>query len=400
MKKKVVAVSDITRYVARLLEEDYVLSDVWVSGEVSNCKYHHSGHIYFTMKDQMGSMQAVMFAKDAKDLSIQLEEGLKVDARCRISLYEKTGSFQAYVYEIERQGKGTLYEAFEKLKKQLQLEGLFDATNKKPLPKFPKAVGVITSHTGAAIKDILQVAKRRNPNIPLYIYPTHVQGVSAPGEMIQALKKANKDQLVDVIILGRGGGSIEDLWAFNDEKLARAIFESKIPVVSAVGHEVDFTISDFVSDLRAATPSQGAEIVFPDQEAYLRQVERYKENLYYDLLKVIDESKKTLNYLISRPVFSKKQHYFEDKMIMIDNQINALENSYQLQLRQSMGKLDNHLTKLEALSPLKTLQRGYSLVTKETSDTLLTDAKKLKTGDRIRITFSDGYVISTVNEKG
>lgn len=400
MKRKVVTVSDVNRYVARLLDEDYVLSDVWLSGEISNCKYHQSGHIYFTLKDQGGSIQAVMFAKDAKKLEIQLEEGLKVYGRCRISLYEKTGIYQAYVNEIEKQGKGTLYEAFEKLKKALHSEGLFDEQYKKALPTFPKAVGVITSETGAAVKDILQVARRRNPGIPVYIYPTHVQGPLAAREMMTAIECANRDQLVDVIILGRGGGSIEDLWAFNDEALARVIFQSGIPIVSAVGHEVDFTISDFVSDRRAATPSAAAEIVFPSQEEYAKRIERYKMNLHHDLIATIERSKRELSGLINRPVFAHKEKYFENMMLMVDQKVDTLESAYNRRLKESGMKLEHQLVKLHTLSPLTTLKRGYSLVTKEGSDELVTKSDSLEVGDHIKITLKEGYVMSTVNEKG
>ncbi len=400
MKRKVVSVSDVNRYVARLLEEDYVLADVWLSGELSNCKYHQSGHIYFTLKDQSASIQAVMFARDADKLAIRLEEGLKVYARCRLSLYEKTGVYQAYVQEVEEQGKGTLYEAFEKLKKALAAQGLFENDHKQVLPKFPTAVGVITSPTGAAIKDILQVAKRRNPAIPVYIYPTQVQGPSAPMQMIQAIERANKDQCVDVIILGRGGGSIEDLWGFNDEALARAIYDSALPIVSAVGHEVDFTISDFVSDVRAATPSAAAEIVFPSQDTYRQQIARYQTNLYHHLLATIEQNKRNLTGLLNRPVFAHKDKYFQDQMLLLDQKIDRMQRQYETTVQTKAVQLEQQIVKLHALSPLHTLSRGYSLVTKEGEATLLTDAEKVAVGDTIQVTLHKGYVIGKVCEKG
>ena len=328
MKRKVVSVSDLNRYVARLFDEDYVLSDVWVSGEVSNCKYHSSGHIYFTLKDASASISAVMFAKDALKLDFALDEGSKIICRCRISIYEKTGGYQAYVQAVERQGKGTLYEAFERLKKELQQEGLFDMQYKKQLPTFPKAVGIITSPTGAAVRDMLQVAKRRNPGIPIYIYPTHAQGILAADEMIEALKKAQQDRCVDVLIIGRGGGSIEDLCAFNEEKLARALFQCELPIVSAVGHEVDFTISDFVCDVRAATPSAAAEIVFPSQMDYQLRIERYKVNLYQHLVGVLEHNKSKLNALTSRPAFHYKERYIEEKMLFLDERVESLNTAF------------------------------------------------------------------------
>lgn len=400
MKKKVVAVSDVNRYVARLLDEDYVLGDVWLQGEVSNCKYHSSGHIYFTMKDHLASIPAVMFEKDAKKLIFQLEEGMNICARCRISLYEKSGTYQAYVKEIDGQGKGTLYEAFEKLKKALLEEGLFSEAYKKPLPLYPKAVGVITSPTGAAIKDILEVASRRNNAIPIYVYPTHVQGPLAAKEMIQAIQRANKEQRVDVLIIGRGGGAIEDLWCFNDEALARAIFQSQIPVVSAVGHEVDFTIADFVSDRRAPTPSAASEIVFPSKEGCLHQINQYQHQLKQHLLARIQHHNQRLTYLQSRPVFAQKERYFQERMQYVDERVDKLQRAYANQLMSLEKNLHKKITQLETLSPLATLKRGYTLTHRMSDDTLIRSSEALQVGDELRITFDKGYVISRVEKKG
>ncbi|MGL4363216.1 MAG: exodeoxyribonuclease VII large subunit [Cellulosilyticaceae bacterium] len=400
MKKKIVSVSDVNRYVARLLEEDYVLSDVWVSGEVSNCKYHQSGHIYFTLKDEKSSVSAVMFSKDALKLEFQIEEGQKIYCRCRLSLYERTGSYQAYVTEIEQQGKGTLYEAYEKLKKKLYNEGLFDDYKKQPIPTLPKAVGVVTSHTGAAIKDIIEVARRRNPNIPIYIYPAHVQGPLAPNELIEALRKIEEDNIVDVIIIGRGGGSIEDLWAFNDETLARTISQMNIPIVSAVGHEVDFTISDFVSDRRAATPSQAAEIVFPSIEVLEERIINAKKQLEYVTMQFLKNQKNQFQMLIDRPVYKYKQRYFEDKMILVDNKVNQIEDKYKKVLMTHRQKLTGAALKLDALSPLKTLSRGYGIATIGDDENLLKTSKDVEIGDTFKLTLQSGYIIGKVEEKG
>lgn len=398
MKRKVIAVSDINHYVSLLLDEDYMLSDIWISGEISNCKYHQSGHIYFTIKDSLASMNAVMFAKDTYKLSFKLTEGLKIFARGRISLYEKAGAYQAYIYDIEKQGMGLLYERFERLKSKLLEEGLFEEAFKKPIPKIPQKVGVITSSTGAAIKDILQVAKRRNPSIPIYIYPSHVQGDYAKEELVQCIKKANEDALVDVLILGRGGGSIEDLWSFNEEEVARAIFDSKIPIVSAVGHEVDFTIADFVSDRRAATPSVAAEIVFPSQIEYLEMLDRAKSTLKYVMVHHISQSKQQLEYLISRPVYASKHKFFENWLLEIDGLQDALNESYKDHIKELTITFENHIDKLHKLSPLNILKRGYSVVVTQ-ENKMITSIQEVQEEAILNITVSDGTFKAKVQTK-
>ena len=399
MKRKVVAVSEINRYVSHLLEEDYLLSDVWLSGEISNCKYHQSGHIYFTIKDERASISAVMFARDATTLDFLLKEGLKVYVRGRISLYEKTGQYQCYVIEVEKQGKGTLYEQFERLKKQLEEEGLFDPKYKKPLPTYPQKVGVITSNTGAAIQDILQVSKRRNNAIPIYIYPTAVQGEYAKKGIVSAIERANQDALVDVLIVGRGGGSIEDLWSFNEEEVARAIFNSKIPIVSAVGHEIDFTISDFVADKRAATPSAAAEMVIPDKESYLLKIERSKELLQHHLKRHLEFEQRRLDQLLSRPIYQNKQKYFKDLMIRVDTSQEQLIKAYTNHLTFTRNILDNKITKMEKLSPLLTLKRGYSVTTTQSGE-MVTHENQVEVGDYIKVALQEGTLHAEVVKKG
>lgn len=399
MKKKVISVLEVNKYVSSLLEEDYILSNLWISGEVSNCKYHHSGHIYFTIKDAGASISAVMFARDAKSLTVTLEEGTKIFAHARISLYQKTGTYQCYVSEIELQGMGELHEKFEKLKAKLNAEGLFDTHYKKAIPKFPKKVGVITSHTGAAIQDILQVAKRRNPGIPVYIYPSHVQGEYAQAELIDAIRQANKDKLVDIIILGRGGGSIEDLWSFNEEAVARAIFESEIPIVSAVGHEVDITISDYVSDLRAPTPSAAAEIVFPAREEYVEVVQRYEETLKYIIHNRLNRASQQLQYLTSRPVYSNKRKYFEELMIQVDDLTLAMQKAYHNKVQLAYKSFEDKVNQLEKLSPLSTLKRGYSLVTTE-NQKVITSINDVEQDEMIEVIVSDGNFRAKVDKRG
>ncbi|MGL4345730.1 MAG: exodeoxyribonuclease VII large subunit [Cellulosilyticaceae bacterium] len=399
MKRKVVAISDVNRYVSHMFEEDYMLRDLWVSAEVSNCKYHHTGHIYFTLKDDKASISAVMFSKDAARLDMRLTEGTKVFARVRIALYEKTGGYQAYVSEIEMQGMGSLYEQFEKLKIKLQAEGLFDASYKKPIPAFPQKVGIITSITGAAIKDILQVASRRNGSIPIYIYPSHVQGELAKQEIIQSIQKANEEALVDVIILGRGGGSIEDLWVFNEEEVARAIFASQIPIVSAVGHEVDFTIADFVGDLRAPTPSAAAEMVFPSGAEYEELIKKYRQTLTYTMNHCMQHSYQRLEALTSRPVFANKSKLFQDLMLEVDGLGIQLEKAYQTRVRDAYHLFEDKVNQLEKLSPLATLKRGYSVVTLE-SGKLIKSCDEVEVGDEIAIRLAEGSVGAKVYKKG
>jgi len=395
MKRKIISVWEVNHYVSELLEQDYMLNDLWILGEVSNCKYHHSGHIYFTIKDEKASMNAVMFARDAAHLTFKLIEGMRIYARARMTIYEKTGGYQAYVYDIEKQGKGMLYEKFEELKARLDKEGLFDPKYKKMIPPFPKKVGIITSSTGAAIRDIVQVSKRRNPSISLYIYPTHVQGEFAVAEITQAIQKANQDNLVDVIILGRGGGSIEDLWAFNEEQVARAIFTSNIPIVSAVGHEIDFTISDFVSDKRAATPSAAAEMVCPSKDEIQQQVQRYRNTLNYMIRHNINASKGKLESLISRPIYQTKDKFYKDKMQQVDILMYKLDSEYKNKLKYSFNTCELLLQQLEKLSPFNTLKRGYSFVTND-QDKMITSVKDVKHEDKLYITVSDGVFTAKV----
>ncbi|MHC1750376.1 MAG: exodeoxyribonuclease VII large subunit [Cellulosilyticaceae bacterium] len=399
MKRKAVSVGELNRYVARLLEEDYMLNNIWLVGEVSNCKYHHTGHIYFSIKDGSASINSVMFASDAKKLTCALKEGVKIYAKARISLYEKTGNYQAYISEIETVGAGDLYEKFEQLKQKLLADGLFDPMYKKAVPTYPKKVGVITSSTGAAIQDILQIAARRNPSIPVYIYPSHVQGEYAAAEIVTAIQKANDDGIVDVIILGRGGGSIEDLWVFNEEVVAKAIFASDIPIVSAVGHEVDFTISDFVSDLRAATPSAAAEIVFPEKKDYLNRLKRYQDSLSYAMGQQLRTESTRIEALLTRPIFKNKAKYFNDRMVEVTDLGDDLAKAYEKRVEKAIAIFQTKLSALETLSPMNTLKRGYSLVTKENGE-LLKSSKRVEIEEKVHITMNDGTIIAKVEKKG
>ena len=397
MKRKIVSVWEVNQYVSRLIEEDYMLNDIWVQGEISNCKYHQSGHVYFTIKDPKASINAVMFERDVRRLTFKLEEGMKIYARVRITIYEKTGAYQAYVQDVEKQGKGLLYERFERLKSQLMQEGLFDEAYKKPIPMFPKHVGVITSLTGAAVKDILQVAKRRNSSIPLTIYPTHVQGELAVSEIVAAIRLANEEKRVDVIILGRGGGSIEDLWAFNEEAVARAIFESKIPIVSAVGHEIDFTISDFVSDKRAATPSAASEMVIPSKNELLELLSSYERSLRKRMEERTKAARNQLTYLLSRPVYAKKDTFYKIRMKEVEDYCNQLRSAYKEHLTKNERRYELAIHKLDQLSPLNTLKRGYSLAMK--GDQVVKSVADISEGEALCITVTDGTFTAKVCEK-
>ena len=277
MNIKTLTVSEVTNYIKRMLDNDFILSNLSVKGEISNLKYHGSGHIYFTLKDNNGKVNCVMFKGNAVLLDFELEEGMEVVIKGRASIYPATGNFQLYCDEIKKEGLGDLFIKFEKLKEKLSKAGYFDEAYKKPLPKYPEKIGIVTSPTGAAISDIINVSNRRSTLVDLVLYPAKVQGIDAYKEVINGINYFNKKKSVDIIIVGRGGGSIEELWNFNEEELAKAIFNSKIPIISAVGHEIDFTISDFVADVRAATPSQGAEIAVPlsnDIEAKVYDISR------------------------------------------------------------------------------------------------------------------------------
>nr|WP_302599264.1 exodeoxyribonuclease VII large subunit [uncultured Cellulosilyticum sp.] len=396
MKRKIVSVWEVNRYVSHLIEEDYMLNDLWLQGEVSNCKYHHSGHVYFTIKDERASINAVMFERDAKRLSFRLAEGMKIYARVRITIYEKTGGYQAYVQDVEKQGMGVLYERFEALKVKLAGEGLFDEKYKRQIPAFPGRVGVITSITGAAIQDIRQVASRRCASIPLYIYPVHVQGEYAVGEIVEAIRLANIEKKVDVIILGRGGGSIEDLWAFNEEAVAWAIFESEIPIVSAVGHEIDFTISDFVSDKRAATPSAAAEIVIPSKQELETRIGRTMQNMQYTVNARLKNARSQLEYLTSRPIYARKDLFYKNKMQEVDHLMQAINYGFTKKVHESSKAYEIALQKLEKLSPLNTLKRGYALV-EDSKGNIVKSVNDIKVEDQLKITVADGSFSASVS---
>ncbi len=350
-------VSRVNNYIKRLIDSKSVLNNIWVKGEISNYKRHSSGHIYLTLKDETSVLKAVMFRSAAASMDFEPCDGTMVIAHGRISVYESGGTYQLYIEDMIRDGIGDLYKEFEKLKAKLAEEGLFDEEFKKPIPRFPNRIGVATAPTGAAVRDIINVITRRYPLAEIIIYPTLVQGTGAKESIVQAIEYFNARDLVDTLIVGRGGGSIEDLWAFNEECVARAIYNSKIPIISAVGHETDFTIADFVADFRAPTPSAAAEVSVPSQQELKRLVEIYRSRMTSATLKQIDAEKKTLARLTPR----NPQDKINELSQKLDMRVQNMESIYKLRINEKRRILAELCAKLDALSPLETLIRGYAI---------------------------------------
>lgn len=414
---KYLTVSQITRYLKYKFDNDENLNTVFLKGEISNFKNHTTGHLYFTIKDENSRILAIMFRNNALKLKFKPTDGSKVLVVGKISVYEATGNYQIYVTDMQEDGVGNLYLEFEKLKKKLQEKGYFAKEHKKPIPKFPKKIGVITASTGAAIKDIITTINRRYRLAEVYLFPSLVQGENAKEDIVKKLKQADSFGC-DVIILGRGGGSIEDLWPFNEEIVAEAIYNAKTPIISAVGHEIDFTISDFVADLRAPTPTAGAELAVPNSlelKQYIKQLElRLIKNATY----IIEAKKKKLDYLTSRPIlknpmdiyaikqqkldmlFEKALYLIKEKTSLANNQITILKNNLVVnidkQLKNKERVFERVLTKLEALNPISTIKRGYSITKKEGK--VITELKNVKKEDVIKTEVQDGYITSKVLE--
>lgn len=380
-------VSRVNNYIKRLIDSKSVLNNIWVKGEVSNYKKHSSGHIYLTLKDENSVLKAVMFRSAASSMDFELADGMMVIAHGRISVYEAGGSYQLYIEDMTRDGVGDLYREFERLKELLSKEGLFDDNHKKPIPRFPNRIGVVTAPTGAAVRDIINVITRRYPLAEIIIYPTLVQGAGAKESITAAIEYFNREKLVDTLIVGRGGGSIEDLWAFNEECVARAIFNSEIPVISAVGHETDFTIADFVADFRAPTPSAAAEISVPSQHELLNLVSIYKSRMYNNIISRLENSRKTLLRLAPK---SPKDKIFELSQ-RLDMRIQTLESAYKLKITDKKRNLAELSAKLDALSPLKTLFRGYSIAT-DNSGTVLKSTKDFSKDMEFKLKLNDGDI--------
>lgn len=393
----VLTVSQLNFYVKSLLESDNNLRSVFIRGEISNLTDHYkSGHIYLTLKDDKCALKAVMFSGNARYLKFRPENGMSVLVRGRVSLYDATGTYQLYIDDMQPDGIGTLNLAFEKLKKKLLQEGIFDKEHKKPLPEFPKRIGVITSPTGAAVQDIFRILKRRYPIGEVIMCPVLVQGESAAVQLIEAVRKFNRLKCADVIIIGRGGGSIEDLWAFNDEGLAREIYSSEIPIVSAVGHETDFTICDFAADVRASTPSAAAEIVTPEKDEMLGAVLFYRERIKKIMSKRLDEEKRRVLALSNSRVLRAPSDIVKYRSIKLDMLTSSLKNAYVRDISLHKSKLSAFSAGLDMLSPLKVLSRGYSAALK--NDKIIVSKNDVVSGDKIELILSDGRIGCTVDD--
>lgn len=398
MEQTVYTVSELNRRVKDLLDGDPVLQNVCVTGELSNYKVYPSGHHYFTLKDAEGALRCVMFKSSAVYLRFKPENGLRVTALGRVTVYPRDGAYQLYCAELIPQGLGDLHLAFEQLKKKLAAEGLFDPAHKKPIPRFPKRIAVITSGAGAAVRDIIRVAGSRWPLTKILVMPVRVQGAEAPPEIVGALNYANRWKVADLIITGRGGGSIEDLWAFNDERVARAIYASGIPVISAVGHEPDVTIADYVADLRAATPSNGAELATPDRSELYDALRGAEERCGRAVAKRLETYRSRLKELHSRRVMQGPMGYIDMKRMELDMLRGRLQSRQEARVaaaRQSQVRL---AAALDALSPLRVLSRGYAIAEGE-DGRLVRALADAETGDQIRVSVSDGVLKCTVNEK-
>ena len=384
-----VSVSQLNNYIKRVFEANSHLNDIWVKGELSNFKLHSSGHIYASLKDEASLIKLVMFRSSALKLNFKPDNGMKVLVRGRISVYERDGIYQIYAEDIVPDGVGTLYAAYEKLKAKLEDEGLFSKEFKKPLPRFPEKIGIVTAQTGAAVRDMINVTKRRYPLAEILVVPVSVQGISAAPEIADAISFINKNNLCDVIITGRGGGSIEDLWAFNEEIVARAIFASKIPVVSAVGHETDFTIADFVADLRAPTPSAAAELVCPS-ESELLACFKAQQNTLKSLLNSCAENKRNiLERLENSYCFTR----FNDRIMNFkqytDSLVKDIESNMLSLLEKKKTKFIKAASKLDALSPVKTLIRGYSIAS-DAEGNIISSVKDAKKDKEFHLRLKDG----------
>ena len=394
----VLSVSQLNRYVKSRMDADENLFNVFLAGEISNFTDHYkTGHFYFSLKDEEAQIKAVMFRQNALKVKFRPENGLRVIVRGRVSLYEAAGSYQVFVDDMQPDGVGALNLAFEQLKERLEREGLFDAAHKKPLPRFPERIGVITSETGAAVQDILNILGRRFPYAQVVLAPVLVQGEGAPAQLIDALQSFNAFKNVDVIILGRGGGSAEDLWAFNDERLAYAVYRSQIPVISAVGHETDFTICDFVADLRAPTPSAAAELAVPDQIQLRAEIHTLLSRMQRTVTNNLREQRLRLEQSTQKSVLKNPNLYFDTKrmqLISVSTQFDALEKAI---LHRARIRLQENAAKLQALSPLSVLARGYS-VTTLADGTVVHSANQLSENTEITVQLADGKAACTVKE--
>ena len=394
MKYNAVTVTQLNKYLKDRFDEDENLNAVLVKGEISNFKNHYTGHLYFTLKDENSLIKCIMFKSYAEKLQFKPKDGMKVMVFGSVSVFERDGVYQIYCKSMLEDGMGDLHEKFEQLKAKLEAEGLFSQSHKKTIPMYPKIIGVLTSQTGAVIRDIINVSSRRNPNVYIRLLPVPVQGPGAAEQIASKIKLMNEKKLADILIVGRGGGSLEDLWPFNEEIVARAIYESKIPIISAVGHETDFTIADFVADLRAPTPSAAAELAVPDIYELKQKIQNYQNRYKEALKKKIEVMKLKFEKIMKSRVFTDPTRKIIDNSIILDDYIKRLEKAITETQKHKKNKYNELIAKLDALSPLKTLIRGYSIVEKEGK--IIKSAKQVNKLDEISIKFIDGKIQAKV----
>ena len=397
MSQQVLSITQVNEYIRSRMEQDALLSGVAVRGEISNYKVYPSGHHYFTLKDEGAALKCVMFKGNAMRLRFRPDNGMKVIAMGRITVYPRDGAYQLYCTAMAMDGVGDLYAAFEQLKAKLSAQGMFDPAHKKPLPQYPGVIGIVTSSAGAAVHDMLRILRKRYPLSQVRLLPVRVQGAEAPGEIAAAIHYANVHKLADLLIVGRGGGSIEDLWAFNDERVAHAIYNSEIPVISAVGHEPDVTISDFVADLRAATPSNAAELAVPDQDALRQNLDSMSAAMSVALNRQLKSARQHLNILSASPALQSPVGYLNQKrknLELLKSRLLSAQNGTINRKKQNFISLTS---KLDAMSPLKVLLRGYS-VTENAEGTVIRSVSQVQSGEQITVSLSDGSLIASVKE--
>lgn len=398
MAQQVLSITQLNEYIRGKLDADTLLNGIAVRGEISNYKVYPSGHHYFTLKDEGASLKCVMFKGNAVRLRFRPDNGVKVIAMGKVSVYPRDGVYQLYCTAMAMDGIGDLYAAFEQLKAKLAAQGLFDPAHKKPIPQYPGTIGIITSSAGAAIHDMLRILRKRYPLSEVRLLPVRVQGVEAPGEIAAAIRYANYHKLADLLIVGRGGGSIEDLWAFNDEQVAWAIYESEIPVISAVGHEPDVTISDFVADLRAATPSNAAELAVPDQDALRQNLDSFSSAMAAALNRQVKGARQHLDVLSKSPALRSPTGYLDQKRKNLELLRSRLVSAETRILESSRRQFVANVAKLDAMSPLKVLTRGYALAKTEEGE-VLKSVHQVQPGDWIIVNLSDGALTAAVMEK-
>ena len=397
-QQQIFSVTELNGLIKNVLESVPNLNNVLVRGELSNYKIYPSGHHYFTLKDGDCSLKCVMFKGSAMKLQFRPESGMQVIASGRVTVYPRDGAYQLYCSSLSADGVGDLYVAFEQLKEKLYCEGLFDPAHKKPLPPYPRRIAIITSSAGAAVHDMIRILRSRYPLAKVLLLPVRVQGVEAPPEIVGAIRYANRHQLADVIITGRGGGSIEDLWAFNDERVARAIFASEIPVISAVGHEPDVTISDFVADKRASTPSNAAELVVPERRDLVKHLQSVEAAMTKSVLASLEKASARLENARQKRVMQDPMATIEDRRLHLDNVQQRMGLTAQRKLSGQMQRFTRLAASLDALSPLKVLGRGFAMAQKE-DGTVLRSAAQIQVGEKIEVRLGEGSLDCTVNDK-